>query len=79
MDAWFGCGVELVSVAEKQKGFLFAVLGSLMFGLSPVFMLLVLDFVNVATMNVLLSVFASLCFVVAFVAFRKAAYLRSIF
>jgi drug/metabolite transporter (DMT)-like permease len=66
-------------VADKHRGVLFAVLGSLMFGLSPVFVRLVLDFVNVATMNVLFTVFASLCFVVAFGVFRKAAYFRSIF
>jgi drug/metabolite transporter (DMT)-like permease len=67
-----------VSVADKQRGVLFAVSASLMFGLSPVFVRLVLDFVNVETMNVLFTVFASLCFVVAFVAFKKAAYFRSI-
>jgi chloramphenicol-sensitive protein RarD len=67
-----------VSLADKQRGVLFAVSASLMFGLSPVFMRLVLDFVNVETMNVLLTVFASLCFVVAFGVFRKAAYFRSI-
>jgi drug/metabolite transporter (DMT)-like permease len=49
-----------------------------MFGLSPVFVRLVLDFVNVETMNVLFTVFAGLCFVVAFGVFRKAAYFRSI-
>jgi chloramphenicol-sensitive protein RarD len=68
-----------MNMSGKRSGVLFAVLGSLMFGLSPVFVQLVLDFVNVATMNVLLNVFASLFFVVAFVAFRKAAYFRSIF
>ena len=67
-----------MSVADKQRGVLFAVSASLMFGLSPVFVRLVLDFVNVETMNVLLTVFASLCFVVAFGVFRKAAYFRSI-
>jgi drug/metabolite transporter (DMT)-like permease len=66
-----------VSVADKQRGVLFAVLASLMFGLSPVFVRLVVDFVNVETMNVLFTVFASLCFVVGFGAFKKA-YFRSI-
>jgi drug/metabolite transporter (DMT)-like permease len=61
-----------VSVADKQRGVLFAVSASLMFGLSPVFVRLVLDFVNVETMNVLFTVFASLCFVVFFGAFNKA-------
>jgi drug/metabolite transporter (DMT)-like permease len=65
-------------VADKQRGILFAFSASLMFGLSPVFMRLVLDFVNVETMNVLFTVFASLCFVVFFVAFNKAHF-RSIF
>ena len=68
-----------MSLADKQRGVLFAVSASLMFGLSPVFVRLVLDFVNVETMNVLLTVFASLCFVVAFGVFREAAYFRSIF
>jgi len=66
-------------VTDKQRGILFAVSASLMFGLSPVFVRLVLDFVNVETMNVLFMVFASLCFVVAFGAFRKAEYFKSIF
>jgi drug/metabolite transporter (DMT)-like permease len=65
-------------VADKQRGTLFAFSASLMFGLSPVFVRLVLDFVNVETMNVLFTVFASLCFVVGFGVFRKAAYFRSI-
>jgi len=65
-------------LADRQRGVLFAVSASLMFGLSPVFVRLVLDFVNVETMNVLFTVFASLCFVVAFGVFRKAAYFRSI-
>jgi chloramphenicol-sensitive protein RarD len=67
-----------VGLADRQRGVLFAVSASLMFGLSPVFVRLVLDFVNVETMNVLFTVFASLCFVVAFGVFRKAAYFRSI-
>jgi chloramphenicol-sensitive protein RarD len=68
-----------VSLTDKQRGVLFAVSASLMFGLSPVFVRLVLDFVNVETMNVLFTFFASLCFVVAFIVFRKAAYFRSVF
>jgi drug/metabolite transporter (DMT)-like permease len=67
-----------VGLADRQRGVLFAVSASLMFGLSPVFVRLVLDFVNVETMNVLFTVFAGLCFVVAFGVFRKAAYFRSI-
>jgi drug/metabolite transporter (DMT)-like permease len=66
-----------VSVADKQRGILFAVSASLMFGLSPVFVRLVLDFVNVETMNVLFTVFASLCFVVLFGVFKRAHF-RSI-
>jgi drug/metabolite transporter (DMT)-like permease len=68
-----------VGLGDRQRGVLFAVSASLMFGLSPVFVRLVLDFVNVETMNFLFTVFASLCFVVAFGVFRKAAYFRSIF
>jgi drug/metabolite transporter (DMT)-like permease len=65
-------------VADKHGGVTFAVSASLLFGLSPVFMRLVLDFVNVETMNILFTAIASLCFVVGFVIFRKAAYFRSI-
>jgi len=66
-------------MSGKQRGVLFAVSASLMFALSPVFMRLVFDFVNVETMNVLFTVFASLCFVIAFGVFKKVAYFRSIF
>jgi drug/metabolite transporter (DMT)-like permease len=65
-------------LGDKQTGILFAFLASLMFGVSPVFVRLVLDFVNVETMNVLFTFFASLLFVFAFGAFKKT-YLRSIF
>jgi chloramphenicol-sensitive protein RarD len=58
-------------VADRQRGLLFAVSASLMFGLSPVFVWLTLDFVNVETMNVLFTTFASLCFAVSFVAFNR--------
>jgi drug/metabolite transporter (DMT)-like permease len=67
-----------VSVTDKQRGALFAVSASLMFGLSPVFMRLVLDFVNVETMNVLFTAFASLCFAMLFGALKKA-YFRNVF
>jgi drug/metabolite transporter (DMT)-like permease len=67
-----------VRVAGKQRGVLFAVSASLMFGLSPVFVRLVLDFVDVETMNVLFTVFASLCFAVLFGAFGKAVHFGSI-
>jgi drug/metabolite transporter (DMT)-like permease len=67
-----------VSLADRQRGVLFAVSASLMFGLSPVFVRLVLDSVNVETMNVLFTVFASMCFVVAFGVFHKAGYVRSV-
>jgi chloramphenicol-sensitive protein RarD len=67
-----------VRVADKRRGVLFAVSASLMFGLSPVFIRLVLDYVNVETMNVLFTVFASLCFAVFFAAFGKAVHFGSI-
>ena len=57
-------------MAGKQRGVLFAVSASLMFGLSPVFVRLTLDFVNVETMNVLFTAVASLCFVVLFAVFK---------
>jgi len=56
---------------------LFAVSASLMFGLSPVFARLTLDFVNVETMNVLFTAFASMCFIVLFAVF-KGKHFRSI-
>ena len=65
-------------MANKQRGVLFAVSASLMFGISPVFVRLVLDFVNVETMNVLFTVIASACFLAAFSAFGKTAHFRSI-
>jgi drug/metabolite transporter (DMT)-like permease len=65
-------------VSSKHKGILFAVSASLMFGLSPVFVRLVLDGVNVETMNVLFTGFASLCFLAVFGVSRKASYFRSL-
>ena len=64
-------------MADRQRGLLFAVSASLMFGLSPVFARLTVDFVNVETMNVLFTVFASLSFAVPFAAFHKGHF-RSI-
>ena len=57
-------------MADKRRGVLFAVSGSLMFGLSPVFVKLTLGYVNVETMNVLFTAVASLCFVMLFAIFR---------
>ncbi|TRO54257.1 DMT family transporter [Candidatus Bathyarchaeota archaeon] len=57
---------------------MFAVSASLMFGLSPVFVRLTLDGVNIETMNVLFTAFASLCFLTFFVVFKKVVYVRSI-
>jgi drug/metabolite transporter (DMT)-like permease len=65
-------------MGDKQRGVLFAVSASLMFGVSPVFVRLTLDFVNVETINVLFTAFASLCFVVFFGAFKRAHF-RGIF
>jgi drug/metabolite transporter (DMT)-like permease len=59
-------------VVDKRRGVLFAVSGSLMFGLSPVFVRLTLDGVNVETMNVLFTAVASLCFLVLFAVFKGA-------
>jgi len=67
-----------MALRGKQKGVVFAVSASLMFGLSPVFVRLVLDGVNVETMNVLFTAFASLCFLAVFGVYKKAAYFRSI-
>ena len=57
---------------------LWAVAGSLMFGLSPVFVQLVLDGINVETMNVLFTGVASVCFLAVFAASGGAAYFRSL-
>jgi drug/metabolite transporter (DMT)-like permease len=64
-------------VAYKQKGVLLTVLASLSFGSSPVFMRLILDFVNVETMNVLFTAFTVLCFLVIF-SVSKGTHFRSI-
>jgi drug/metabolite transporter (DMT)-like permease len=66
-----------VKVGDKRKGVLFAISASLMFGLSPVFMQLVLEFVNVETMNILFTVFGSLCFVLLFAFLRRIQYFTS--
>ena len=65
-------------MGDKQRGILFAVLASLMFGLTPVFMRLVLELVNVETMTVLFSVFSSLFFTVFFAFFHKKVRFRSV-
>jgi len=65
-------------VGGKQKGVLFAVLASFMFGSSPVFVRLVFDFVNVETMNVLFSAFGSLFFAVFFAFFHRKVRFRSV-
>lgn len=67
-----------MAMSGKQKGVLWAVSASLMFGLSPVFVRLVLNGVNVETMNVLFTAVASVCFLAVFLVSRKAAYFRSI-
>jgi drug/metabolite transporter (DMT)-like permease len=60
----------LVMVAKRQ-GVLFTVLASLMFGITPVFMKLVLDYTNLETMNVLFPALASVFFLAYFVASKK--------
>jgi drug/metabolite transporter (DMT)-like permease len=67
-----------MALSGKQRGVLFAVSASLMFGLSPVFVQLVLDGVNVETMNVLFTAVASVCFLAVFAVSRKVAYFRSL-
>jgi drug/metabolite transporter (DMT)-like permease len=62
-------------MAGLQKGVLFTVLASLMFGISPVFIKLVLDFTNIETMNVLFTAFSSVFFVAFFVASKKTWHL----
>ena len=65
-------------MSGKQKGVLFAILASLMFGVGPVFMRVVFDFVNVVTMNVLFSAFSGLLFAVFFAFFNKKVRFRSV-
>lgn len=48
---------------NKRRGILFSVLASLMFGLNPVFMRLILNYVNPDTLNVILGLFSTLFFV----------------
>ncbi len=59
----------------KQKGVLFTVLASLMFGLSPVFIKLVLNQTNLETMYVLLTAFSCLFFLAYFLASKKTWHL----
>jgi drug/metabolite transporter (DMT)-like permease len=58
-------------VSGRQEGLVLAVLASFMFALSPVVMRLILDFVNVETLNVLFTAFTVLCFVVLFAVFKR--------
>jgi drug/metabolite transporter (DMT)-like permease len=58
-------------MAIKQKGVLLTVLASSMFGITPVFIKLVLDFTNIETMNVLFPAMASLLFIAYFIVAKK--------
>ncbi len=49
-----------------------------MFGLSPIFVQLVLNDVNVETMNVLFTAVASICFLVVFTVYKNEEYFNSI-
>jgi drug/metabolite transporter (DMT)-like permease len=68
----------LVGMSHKRKGIMFSVLASVMFGLYPVFVKLLLNSVNVGTMNVLLTLFSTLFFVLMLVAFNGIAPLKVI-
>jgi drug/metabolite transporter (DMT)-like permease len=51
---------------NKQRGILFSVLASLMSGIFPISIKLILDYANIETANVLISVFASIMFMFLF-------------
>jgi uncharacterized membrane protein len=54
-------------VTDKQKDISYAVVASLIFGISPVFIRLILNSVNIETANILLSVFANILVVLLFI------------
>lgn len=58
---------------------MFSVLTSLMLGFNPVLMVLVLELVNVETMNVVWTGLSSVCFVLFFVLTKKTSHLLAIF
>jgi drug/metabolite transporter (DMT)-like permease len=66
-------------MSDKRKGILFSVLTSLMLGFLPVLMVLVLELVNVETMNVVWSGFSSVFFVLFFVLAKKRHYFVVLF
>ncbi|MCW4017333.1 MAG: DMT family transporter [Candidatus Bathyarchaeota archaeon] len=59
----------------KRKGVLFTVLASLMFGVTPVFIKLVLEYTNIETANILLTAFASIFFLAYFAATKTTWHL----
>jgi len=65
-------------VNNKQKGILYSILASLMFGINPVFAKLVIDLTNVETMNVLWTIISSILFVFLFVFSKKTEYFKII-
>jgi drug/metabolite transporter (DMT)-like permease len=65
-------------MAHKQKGIAFAVLASLMFGLNPVFVKLILNSTNVGTMNLLLTLFSTLFFAIILIALNGFAPFKEI-
>ncbi|MCW4045415.1 MAG: DMT family transporter [Candidatus Bathyarchaeota archaeon] len=64
---------------DKRRGILFAVSASLIFGISPVFIRLILDSVNIETANILLSSFANIMFVLLFVFSGGLLHFKAIF
>jgi drug/metabolite transporter (DMT)-like permease len=65
-------------VTNKQRGILYAAVSSSIFGISPVFLRLILNSVNVETANILLSVFANILFVLLFVFSGGLSHFRAI-
>ncbi len=66
-------------MTDKQKGISYAFVASLIFGISPVFIRLILNSVNVETANILLSVFANILFVLLFVFSGGLMHFKAIF
>ena len=63
----------------KNKGILYSVSASLLFGLSPVFIRLMLGSVNIETLNVLLTAFSTSFFVIVLFLSKRTLHFKVIF
>jgi drug/metabolite transporter (DMT)-like permease len=63
---------------NKQRGIVFSILTSIMFGVSPIFVKLVLDVTNIETMNILWAFISSILFGLLFIFSKKTKHYKII-